>query len=253
MECYATYPLTTRLEFLKKECKKEPVYPPAHQHVWCYSTNLNKIDGEHIQKAIPPYDEDSLCLNIGDSEIKMIRYENGENKCYLLESPVSRHLWKNLYGQNDYMHFLPDDKGRLNGLSYQEVQDFIARLNDFVTDSLNAHVIISLPSPNEMKYLIERRQTDSTYIPAPSTTFYVDSIEISDQSIVCGQMSTKGEVEMRDAGFVDNNTVFSLKATPYESVVVGTTSYHFNRIYKRQCLKCGKIDMISKEKYYNIR
>ncbi len=254
---------------------RPPLPPPSAKcppHDWLYGSAKWGADQIRREKVtLPPYDEDSIDVLLDSVNIEMNRTSA---YTYLSKLPVSRQQWLDVNRDNNYLGFLKEDAGLLTGVNYQEVFNFIEKLNrkDF---DFKFKITFSLPSADEMRQLLKKKQLNlEMYGVQQITSFYIDSIEIYDGKgrlvpaeklatapegakvrIMVGCMDMDGQVKMVDVATCSDNTAFYLKAITSEEQAVRTVAQHgkFYGIYSRRCRKCGKVEPVVENLFSNRR
>ncbi|WP_027454677.1 hypothetical protein [Xylanibacter brevis] len=253
-----------------------PPPPPSGcpPHDWLYGPVqwLSQTKQISVEKVIrPPYNEASIDLLLDSTGIKMNRISE---YTYISELPVSRKQWIDVNRYNNYLGFPKEDAGLLTGITYQEAFDFIEKLNskDF---GFNFKIIFSLPSVDEMRQLLKKKQLNlDNYKVQEITSFYVDSIEVYDGKnrlvpadklatapegaklrIMVGRMDMDGQVKMVDIATYDDNTAFYLKAITSEKHAIKTIAQpgKFYAIYFKWCRKCGMVEHVVENRFFNMR
>ncbi|MBR0274909.1 MAG: hypothetical protein IJQ76_01685 [Prevotella sp.] len=252
------------------------VCPP---HDWVYDSELRRGESTKTsgRTTIHPYSEEVLTLQAGNVAHKMSKhtFDGQEGHCYISAEPVSRQLWLAVNKDNNYLGFDEKDPSLLNGISYQETYELIAWLNETISKEDRLKVLLSLPSPEEMQQLIKTGMVTFDTDPVQQiTAFYIDSIQVFDGKdrqvpeeklrtapegaklrIMVGKMGADGQVQMVDIANPDPQTGIVLKASPSTSTYewTKTVSGKLYRLYFRQCTRCGKLEVVSENKFNNQR
>ena len=272
--CKQTNSLKHWSKFNHRE-KIEPPTPPTpptrHEHVWYYFDKKFRENSTVTTKEVPSYQEDSLVIDFKPTPLTMTKWKN----CYISTRPLLRQQWKALYqGSDDYIGISSEDFGVLNDITYQEAYDYIERLNDMTRDSLHIDMLFALPSVSEMRQLLKtgvvKPETDRGQT---ITSFYVDSIEVYDGKgrlvsqdklatapegakvrVMVGKMDKDGQLTMEDIESHDVQTAFFLKGVPTSSTTAERLFQpgRFYRLYFRQCVDCGKLELIPENVFRNM-
>lgn len=184
--CGAVDHVNTWSQYTKKICQDPPIppTPPVEPEIcqhpkWIYFYDRYRINHRMLQKAIAPYDEDSLCFTTDTLDVHLTRRAN-KGGAYYMGIPIANgHL---LCIQNE-----------------EEANAIIEHMNQLAIDSLHIQVVFTLPTEEEKRVYLNSNPSsspDAFIIKAMPYASFLYGTERIRWNIIMRQCTKCGKIEL---------------------------------------------------------